>query len=124
MKVVRELYGIVAAEKATRGIVVTSGEFTPDAIEFARTVPITLIAGAELERRIREVQKSSPPQAEPAAIPEPASQPSPPTCPTCGAAIEIKQARKGANPGKHFWSCIHFPDCRGSRNLSTDYMVR
>ena len=34
--VVRELYGVMAAQGAAAGFVVTSGSFTPDAVEFAR----------------------------------------------------------------------------------------
>ena len=35
VSVVRELYGVMAAQGAAAGIVVTSGSFTPDAVEFA-----------------------------------------------------------------------------------------
>ena len=46
VSVVRELYGVLAAQGAAAGIVVTSGSFTPDAIEFASGPNIRLIAGS------------------------------------------------------------------------------
>ncbi len=43
--VVRELFGLVTAHRATGGIVVTSGTFTPEAIEFARISGVVLMDG-------------------------------------------------------------------------------
>ena len=37
-----------------------------------------------------------------------------PVCPTCGAAMRLRTARKGSNAGKTFWSCAQFPDCKGT----------
>ena len=60
VKEVRELRGVVASERAHRGILVTYGTFTNDALEFARRNPITLVAGHELEQMIRSVQLNNP----------------------------------------------------------------
>lgn len=40
-----ELFGILAAEKARRAILVTIGQFTPDAQTFAADRPLELIDG-------------------------------------------------------------------------------
>jgi restriction system protein len=45
VSVVRELFGLVAAYRATGGIVVTSGRFTPEAVEFARVSGVVLLDG-------------------------------------------------------------------------------
>lgn len=45
VQTVRELYGLVAAHRATGGIVVTSGTFTPEATEFARICGLVLMDG-------------------------------------------------------------------------------
>jgi restriction system protein len=45
---VRDLFGTVQAEKANRGILVTTSHFGPDAHEFAKDKNITLIEGPEL----------------------------------------------------------------------------
>jgi restriction system protein len=58
VKIVRELYGVVAAEGATKGIVVTTGYFTRDAEIFAHGKPLLLIRGNELSRLIEGGQKA------------------------------------------------------------------
>jgi restriction system protein len=58
VKIVRELYGVVASEGATQGIVVTTGYFTRDAELFAHGKPLSLIRGNELSRLVAEGQNS------------------------------------------------------------------
>lgn len=57
VKVVRELRGVMASEKADYGIVVSYGTFTSEAAAFARDNRITLVGGKELVDLIRSVQK-------------------------------------------------------------------
>jgi restriction system protein len=45
---VRDLYGTVVNEGATKGILVTTADFGPDAYNFAKDKPITLINGSNL----------------------------------------------------------------------------
>ncbi|HXN97811.1 MAG TPA: restriction endonuclease [Candidatus Acidoferrales bacterium] len=45
---VRDLYGTVHNEGATKGILVTTSDYGPDAYEFARGKPLTLLSGSEL----------------------------------------------------------------------------
>jgi hypothetical protein len=47
--VVRELYGVMVADGAVRGIIVSSGTFTPDAVAFAAGKSLTLVDGPALE---------------------------------------------------------------------------
>jgi restriction system protein len=61
VKVVRELYGVVAAEVATGGIVISSGTFTQEAIDFARDKPLELYGGSELLNLIAEVKRAAMP---------------------------------------------------------------
>jgi restriction system protein len=60
VNIVRELYGVVAAEGATKGIIVTTGYFTRDAENFAHGKPMLLIRGNELSRLVEEGQKPLP----------------------------------------------------------------
>lgn len=112
VKIVRELYGVVAAERATRGIAVTSGKYSADAIAFAETVPMTLIDGTELSRMVSEVQRT-PRIAQPQ---EPVT--AAPVCHKCGAAMLLRTAKQGANAGSQFWGCSRYPGCRTTRPLS------
>jgi very-short-patch-repair endonuclease len=41
------------------------------------------------------------------------AEPVPPQCPKCGAAMKLRIASKGANPGAKFWGCSNYPNCRG-----------
>ena len=45
---VRDLYGTIVNEGASKGILITTSDFGPDAYEFAKDKPITLINGAGL----------------------------------------------------------------------------
>lgn len=45
---VRDLYGTVVNEGATKGILVTTSDYGPDAYEFAKNKPLTLLNGSHL----------------------------------------------------------------------------
>ena len=108
VKVVRELYGVVAAEGASGGVVISSGTFTQEAQAFARGKPLELIDGNELFKIITEVQKKQrPAHHESKDI----------LCPLCGNKMVIRTAKKGVNAGKEFWGCSAFPKCRGTISL-------
>lgn len=103
---VRELYGVMAARGAAGGFVVTSGQFTADAEEFAAGRNITLVDGPALRALIGGVHP----------IPA-AKQTGVPVCPQCGGAMVRRTARRGANAGHDFWGCSKYPACRGVRDI-------
>ena len=121
VKVVREMYGIMVAERADRVIVVTSGVYTQESTGFARGKPIELIDGKALVQLIKTVKGE--PESAPGAIPSAASPrpqttlsvhtQSAPACPKCGAPMVMRTARKGANAGGQFWGCPKYPACKG-----------
>ena len=133
--VVRELYGVMAAQGAAGGFVVTSGSFTAEAVAFAKGRNVRLLDGTELFRMIQQARaglasgksKPSPPApagsrpAPPApAVPRKPATPflaSEPTlaCPVCAGAMVTRIAKKGANVGQSFWGCVSYPACRGTR---------
>jgi restriction system protein len=116
--VVRELYGLMAAEHAQRGIIITSGRFTQEAKTFVHGKPLDLVEGQELASLVAKEQQG-PTAPAPSTRPSPTAPPKPPParllCPTCGAEMVLKTARRGANVGQQFWSCSRFPACRGGR---------
>jgi restriction system protein len=116
VNVVRELFGVMAAKNATGGFVVTSGEYTADAIRFAEGRNIELIDGVALKRMLQKAQGSV---AVTNSIPvvKPTYQASP-ACPKCGGSMVKRIAKQGANAGTEFWGCQSFPACRGIRQLS------
>ena len=58
VKIVRELYGIMAAEGACGGKIVISGSFTAEARAWADGKPMELVDGPQLQAMLSEVQRS------------------------------------------------------------------
>lgn len=131
---VRELYGVMAAEGAAGGFVVTSGRFTAEAVAFAQGRNVRLVDGPKLfglirqARVAREASGAAPPRVEPSLHARPSaphSTPQPsvplavePTCPTCGSSMVSRVAKKGASAGAVFWGCSRYPGCRGTRPVA------
>lgn len=104
--IVRELYGVMAAEGAVGGFVVASGNFTADAEAFAEGRSIKLVDARTLKKLV----------GAPSAAPAQASAaPTTPACPVCGSEMVKRPVRRGANAGGWFWGCSHYPKCRGTR---------
>lgn len=53
---VRDLYGTIVNEGANRGILITTASFGPDAYEFAKDKPISLVDGANLLQLLKKHQ--------------------------------------------------------------------
>lgn len=121
--VIRELYGIIAASRATGGYVVTSGMFTHDAKQFARSCSIELIDGDGLESLIRDLNRKQTDEnhSENTQFPSPksiVSSDGSPTCPGCGSIMKMRMAKRGVHAGQPFWGCSRFPACRITRPIS------
>lgn len=102
---IREMFGLMTAEKAAGVIVITSGNFTQDAKEFARDKPIGLIDGEQLVALIGQAPSSIRyNRAEQAN--------SLMHCPRCGNGLVLRTAKKGKNVGNRFYGCSSFPKCR------------
>jgi restriction system protein len=108
--VVRELNGVMAVQGAHGGFVVTGGQFTKEAREFAAKTKIALIDGDSLGELIGS-----------AATPGPARvsvSTSSPACPECGRLMVKREAKHGKFAGKSFWGCAQYPQCSGIVRLS------
>lgn len=101
VNVVREMFGVLTDSNADKVIVICSGKFTQQAIDFASDKPIELLSGNELLSLVKGVQ------AEPNI--EPIQQAS---CPRCGSELVERQAKRGTNAGNTFMGCSSFPKCR------------
>jgi restriction system protein len=106
---VRELYGVMAAEHAVGGFVVTSGHFTDDAKRFAEGRSIELVGTDTLLALVKETADSN--------VLGLAEENSVPACPKCGASMVKRITKKGARIGETFWGCSSFPECRGIRAI-------
>lgn len=102
VSVVRELYGVIIAHGADGGFLVTSGQFTRDAVEFAAGRNIELVDGQSLLRHIKSQNEHR-------------SEGMNPLCPLCGHAMVQRVSRRGPTIGQSFWGCSQYPTCTGVR---------
>jgi restriction system protein len=125
VKVVRELYGVMAAEGAHGGLVVTAGAYTKDALDFAKGKSIDLIDGQKLEKMVAEVRRGEGqfqtrrgPQVQPSQGGyETLAKSVKKICPSCGSDMVKRVAKQGPNTGNQFWGCSMFPRCRAVENV-------
>lgn len=111
---VRELYGVMAANGATGGFVVTSGVFTDEARSFAAGRNIELVDGKALHALIRDLKVPPDTPATALRVVTPKSEP---VCPVCQSAMVKRTAKRGANAGNAFWGCSQYPACKGTRTI-------
>ena len=121
--VVRELYGVMAAQGAAGGFVVTSGRFTADATAFAQGRNVRLVDGAALHRLIGQARASmgasrGAGQGSREETPVPAALAAlARLCPVCAKPMVMRTAKRGVNAGSAFWGCVAYPVCRGTRQV-------
>lgn len=101
---VRELLGVMAHEKVSRGYFCATGNFSKDAIAFAASNPIRLITGRALLDAIAQMPLQA--QRDLLAV-STAGDYTTPTCPSCG--IKLVERIIG---GKAAWGCRNYPRCR------------
>lgn len=112
VNIIREHLGVIVSEGAAGGFVVTSGVYTNEAKDFAKSNNINLLDGNELYRFIHKV--GQPTQAKPSTEEVKQSNATQaPLCPVCSKAMIKRTAKKGQNIGSQFWGCSQFPKCRG-----------
>jgi restriction system protein len=112
--VVRELNGVVSAQGAHGGFVVTGGEFSHEAREFAASCGIKLIDGCALEKLIGDTPSRNFGADSIVAVAAHAK----PVCPQCGTAMIQRTAKKGQFAGQPFWGCGRYPKCTGILKIS------
>ena len=110
--VLEDFDAVMESESIPHGIVITTGLFTQDAIEYSRGKHLLLINGIDLSQMIEVLATSSndEEQIEEAEDEMPELEP---LCPICSREMIKRTAKKGKNAGNTFWGCSQFPNCRG-----------
>jgi len=108
VKPVRELFGVMAAEGVANGKFITSGEFTSEAIEFAKGKKLELISGERFLSAIKILAEEKQSELLQKAL---EGDYHTPTCPQCGSKMKLRQASKSRNK---FWGCPRYPKCRST----------
>ncbi len=111
VSVVRELYGVMAAERVAGGYVVTSGSFTKDAKTFAAGRNIELMDGKALDGLLRD-GRSAVLRPVDAMSEIGVTTPTAPVCPKCRSSMVLRTAKRGPKVGSSFWGCAQYPKCR------------
>lgn len=111
VSVVREIYGVVQAEKMNRGFIITSGLFTKEARDFANKVAgkVALIDGNLLIEIIKgdsEFERQTDTELNNTNTAEDSD------CPVCGGKMILRAVNK-----KSFWGCSNFPECRNTHEV-------
>lgn len=109
VKPVRELYGVMASEKAPLGVFINTGSYTNEAEEFVKGKRLKLLTGNDLlglittlpeEKQQRLLAKVT------------AGDYTTPSCPSCGIKMIERVSQRGKNKGNQFWGCSNYPSCR------------
>jgi restriction system protein len=103
---IRELFGIMASEKAEKGYFFTTSSFTNDCVEFVKEKQIELIDG---NQQIKIIQSFSQQQQNQLYKLATEGDYTTPTCPKCDKKM-VK--RVGKENGKEFWGCANYPKCK------------
>ncbi|WP_334039066.1 DUF2034 domain-containing protein [Alteromonas macleodii] len=101
VNVVREMFGVLTARQANHFIIISSGTYTQQAIDFAAGKPIELIDGTKLLALVNHVQISPQVTIEKNKV-----------CPKCSGELVERTAKRGPNAGNTFYGCSNFPKCR------------
>lgn len=115
--VIREFFGVMAAEGAAGGFVVTSGTYTEEAKAFAQGRGIQLVDGTLLKHWITNQPSTSQPRIAPLEYLKPQLGVLAPFCPICSSLMIARTAKRGLNLGNKFWGCSKYPTCRGTRRI-------
>ena len=128
---VRELYNAMRAKRAAGGFVVTTGNYSREAMAFASGRNIQLIDGPTLREMLNDTAgiPTGVPTVitigEPSVIPT--ITPAAAVCPECKSSMVLRMGAALASGGsrgsqsalaKNFWSCSRFPACKGNRDAA------
>jgi len=100
--VVREFFGIVTAENAAEGYIVTSGRFTKEAQLFAQGKNIHLIDGRDLVEMFDSTDVSTATNLVSTAT----------ACPKCGGQLIERSGKFGK-----FLGCENYPKCKYTKDI-------
>jgi hypothetical protein len=100
VKPVRELLGVMAANRISAGYFVTTGNFTAEAVEFAVGQSLKLVTGKYLLEKLNSLSESDRSELLRDAT---LGDYTTPTCPRCDVKMMVRHGKNG-----DFWGCPNF----------------
>lgn len=101
---------VMESDSVRNGIVITTGLFTQEALDFSHGKHLLLINGVDLSKMIDVLGSDEGSEQEQVIDETPEVAP---LCPICNSEMIKRTARKGKNAGNIFWGCSQYPNCRG-----------
>lgn len=118
VSLVRELYGVMAAERVKHGIFLTTSDFSNDAKEFAKGKALMLIDGEEFVSVINRLEDEDNKKINKLVY---QGDHKTPTCVNCNIKLIKRSTKKGPNAGRGFWGCINYPKCKITMNIRKEH---
>lgn len=109
VSLIRELYGIMAADNIRHGIFLTTSEFSKDALEFAKGKNLLLIDSDEFISLVNNLDEIERKRLDNLAR---SGDYKVPTCVKCDVKMVKRKAKTGKNTGRDFWGCVNYPRCK------------
>ena len=109
VQAIREFYGVMASDKVSVGVFMTTSDFTRDAKAFAEGKKLQLISGERLLALISKLPVEAQQRLTETAL---SGDYKTPTCPNCDIKMMIRTISKGKNSGMKFWGCTNYPKCK------------
>lgn len=122
---IEDLYNAMEEESVRHGIVITSGIFTTEALDYSLGKALMLINGIDLSEMIdvltaSKEEKTTTFEEQLEASREEKEREAAeiaPLCPICSSEMIKRTAKKGRNAGNKFWGCSQYPNCRGVESI-------
>jgi restriction system protein len=112
---IRELFDVMAHEKVARGIFITTGSYTRDALMFGAVNPIQLLDGAAFLKKITDLDPASRNALKVFAF---SGDYTTPTCTSCGIKLVRRENRRSA-----FWGCVNYPRCHVTLKIKNPGLI-
>ncbi|WP_232422395.1 restriction endonuclease [Methylosarcina fibrata] len=109
VSLIRELYGIMAADNIRHGIFLTTSEFSKEALEFAEGKNLLLIDSDEFISLVNNLDEIERKRLDNLAR---SGDYKVPTCVKCDIKMVKRKAKTGKNAGGEFWGCVNYPRCK------------
>ncbi|MEM4987544.1 restriction endonuclease [Collimonas sp. H4R21] len=106
VKEVRELLGVMTSEKVSRGVFITTGSYSKDAVAFGGANPMQLLDGPGFVKKIQELSAERQTELLKFAF---EGDYATPTCASCGIKMVKRDSKRGL-----FWGCRNFPRCKST----------
>ncbi|WP_170850989.1 restriction endonuclease [Collimonas sp. OK607] len=104
VKEIRELLGVMTSEKVVRGVFITTGSYSKDALVFGDANPMQLLDGPGFVKKIQELSTENQTELLKFAF---GGDYATPTCASCGIKMVKRDSKRGV-----FWGCRNYPRCK------------